>query len=206
MRYQNAYSENTVLLVIALVTMVVFILLLFAAFVIARSERRTKKGVGFKDEPESSSVAVRNATPLPEERAKNEAGPEKEHKSSLTAGGHARFFSQDKPKGELNSRQKVILESLKTLNWMACCIIAAFVAFSGYDRLQYMRFLLFPISSYYYWSANILAIISPACIAVAWLRLTGVEWRQALLAFLFVPVGVFVIWYMFNILPYMIAN
>ena len=98
------------------------------------------------------------------------------------------------------------VEQLKTLNWGACCIIAAFVAFLGYDRLQRFLLPLFQIPGYYYWSANILAIISPICIAVAWLRLTGVTWPQALRLFLFVPVGVLVLWFITNILPNMFGN
>ena len=178
MRYQNAYSENTVLLVIALVAMVVLILMLFAVLVIVRSEGKTK----------------------------NEAGPEKEHQASLTSAEHDRPPAQEKPNGERDARPRGIFESLKRFNWAACYAIASFVAYSGYDRLQHFMLPLFQIPGYYYWSAYIFAILSPACIAVAWLRLTGAPWRQALQLFLFVPVGAFVIWYMFNILPYMLAN
>jgi hypothetical protein len=115
-------------------------------------------------------------------------------------------FSQDKPEREPTARQGAILESLKTLNWGACWIIASFVAFLGYDHLQQALLPLFQVPNYYSWSAYILAIMSPACVGVAWLRLTGVQWRQALGLFLFVPVGAFVIWIMINVLPYMIAN
>ena len=167
-----------VIVVILLIAIFIFIRMLIATFAIVRSERKTK----------------------------NEAGPEKEHQASLTSAEHDRPPAQEKPNGERDARPRGIFESLKRFNWAACCAIASFVAYSGYDRLQHFMLPLFQIPGYYYWSAYIFAILSPACIAVAWLRLTGAPWRQALLAFLFVPVGVFVIWYMFNILPYMIAN
>lgn len=176
MLYQNADSGETVLVVIALVALAVFILMLFAVLAIVRSEGKTK----------------------------DEAG--KEHKTRLTAGGLARHFPQDKPKRELTPRQRQIVESLKTFNWWACCIIAAIVAFLGIDRLQENLLPLFRIVRYYYWFAPILAILSPACIALAWLRLTGVPWRKAIRLFLVVPVGAFVIWFVFNVLPYTIAS
>lgn len=74
-------------------------------------------------------------------------------------------------------------KELKTLNIVMCFIVATVIAFSNYSRnvntLDQM-----PLRSFLNW----LAWISPTCIAVAWLRLTGVSWRRALLLFIFVPV------------------
>jgi hypothetical protein len=95
---------------------------------------------------------------------------------------------------------------LKTLNWGACCIIASVLAFSGYQHVQRVLLPLFQVPGYYYWSAYILAVLSPVCIAVAWLRLTGLGWRWSLGLFFCVPVGAFVIWYIVNIVPYWFAN
>ena len=108
--------------------------------------------------------------------------------------------------GERKARQPEIVEWFQTLNWWACCIIASFVAFFGYDHVQRTLLPLFQVPGYYYWSAYILAILSPVCVAVAWLRLIGVRWRRTLALFLFVPMGAFVIWYVVNVVPYWIAN
>ena len=129
-------------------------------------------------ELESGSPAVGNTILLPEDRT-TEVRPTSEIKAlSLDAG---------------------LTRDIKILNWVVCLIIASYVAFLGYDRLQHYLFLLLQLSSYFYGFAIILAFISPTCIAVAWLRLTGVRWRQALLLFPFVPVGVQVIYFIGNI-------
>jgi hypothetical protein len=73
-------------------------------------------------------------------------------------------------------------------------MIASYVAFLGFSRIQQILAPPFPIPLYFYWFAQTLAIISPTCIAVAWLRLTGWHWRPALLLFPYVPVGVIIIW------------
>lgn len=73
-------------------------------------------------------------------------------------------------------------------------MIASYVAFLGYSRIQQILAPPFPIPIYFYWFAQTLTIISPTCIAVAWLRLTGMKWPPALLLFLYVPVGFMIIW------------
>ena len=189
MPYQNQDPGDLFIVVIALVALVIFILMLLAVFMIVRSEGKAKK----------------------------DTGPEKEHKSRLPAGGYARLFDQDKLKGERKSRQFAVVESFKvrwpaivasfkTLNGFACCVIGPFVAFYGYDHVERALLGLFQVPGYYYWSAYIFSILSPACLAVAWLRLTGFQWRRALMLFLLVPLGAFVIWYIVNILPYWFAN
>ena len=105
MLYQNADSENTVLLVIALVAIVVFILMLVAVFAIVRSERKTKNEFRSKDEIESSSLAVQSATPLPEVRTKSAEGPTGEQKSGSPAATSAAFFSEERPKNPRGSNQ-----------------------------------------------------------------------------------------------------
>jgi hypothetical protein len=107
---------------------------------------------------------------------------------------------------KMQAHKSPSVESFKTLYWWACCIMASFVAFFGYDHVERTLLPVFQIPGYYYWSAYIFSILSPACLAVAWVRLTGVQWRRALTLFLIVPVGAFVIWFIVNILPYSIAN
>ena len=104
---------------------------------------------------------------------------------------------------KVNPRWSRKVGSIKTLNWWTCCIVATLVAYLGYDHLEHTLLSVFEVSGYYYWSAFILAILSPACLAVAWLRLTGIQWRLALLLFLFVPLGAFAIWYISNIIQSM---
>jgi hypothetical protein len=189
MPYQNADSGDSFLVIIALIALVIFVLMLLAAFMIVRSENKTK----------------------------NETAAEKEPKSHVTAEGHDRLFARDNSKGERTSRQFAIVEafkargpaiaaSFKTLNWFACCVIAPFAAFLGYDHVERALLSLFQVPAYYYWSAYIFSILSPACLAVAWLRLTGFPWRRALALFILVPLGAFVIWYIVNIMPYWFAN
>lgn len=86
MPHQNAGAGDSILVMIALVSMVVFILVLFASFVIVHPKGRTE----------------------------SQAGPKKEHRSSLAAAVRARLFSPDRPKRELTARQSAILASLKT--------------------------------------------------------------------------------------------
>src|SRR5215216_2026528 len=196
MLYQNADSEYTVIVVIALVAIVVFMLMLIATFAIFRSERKTKTAAPSKDELESGSPAVGDTILLPEDRTTTEVRPTSAIKVRSLAAGSAGLFSIDRRKDTSASGQGATIEKLskdiKTLNWVACFTIASYIAFLGYDRLQYTLFPLLQLPGYY-WFAKILPIISPTCIAVAWLRLTGIKWPQALLLFLFVPVGVFVI-------------
>jgi len=89
-------------------------------------------------------------------------------------------------------------KEIKALNIVICFIVVTAIAFSNYSRnvntLDQM-----PLRSYLNW----LAWISPTGIAVAWLRLTGVSWRRALLLFIFVPVtlmGILFILYLLALL------
>jgi hypothetical protein len=75
---------------------------------------------------------------------------------------------------------------VKTLNWTICVIIAACFAVFDYFNAQVAFPPNSPMRASFGWLA--LALISPICIAIAWLRLTGVKWRHAFLLFIFVPV------------------
>ena len=88
--------------------------------------------------------------------------------------------------------------SIKTLNWVVCFMIATYVARLDYFHVREILAPPLPIPAYFNWLAMILALISPTCIAVAWLRLTGVKWQQARLLFIFVPVIVWGMWFTRN--------
>jgi hypothetical protein len=74
-------------------------------------------------------------------------------------------------------------KAIKVLNWGICFVIATFMALFGYFRVE-VTLPSSPIHTFLNW----LSVISPICIAVAWLRLTGVRWQHSLLLFIFVPV------------------
>ena len=105
------------------------------------------------------------------------------------------LIHKQRPTIELNSAQRAIIGALpkdiQSLNWVACVILATSVAWLDYSRELYVlnRTSLY---TYFVW----LAVFSPACIAVAWLRLTGIKWRQALLLFIWVPAAFCGIWLM----------
>jgi hypothetical protein len=80
-----------------------------------------------------------------------------------------------------------------SLNWVACFILASLLAFWGYSRIRGILGPPLPIPAYFYWFAIIMTFLSPACIAVAWLRLTGTKWLPALLIIPSMPVGVLII-------------
>jgi len=75
-------------------------------------------------------------------------------------------------------------KELKALNWFFSFVIATGIALVGYFRIEW-ALPSSPIRTFLDW----LSVISPICIAVAWLRLTGVSWQRALLLFIFVPVA-----------------
>jgi hypothetical protein len=69
---------------------------------------------------------------------------------------------------------------IKTFNVIICLIVVTYASITGFFHLN--RLLLPNVTpSLYYW----LALLSPSCIAVGWLRLTGLKWRVALLFFVF---------------------
>ena len=79
---------------------------------------------------------------------------------------------------------------IKVLNWVICIIVATSLAFKSYFNVEHsMR--NFPLLDW-------LAIASPICIAVGWLRLTGIGWRYALLLFFIVPIVFMCISFIFS--------
>jgi hypothetical protein len=82
----------------------------------------------------------------------------------------------------------------QTLNWEASLLLASVLAFLGYFRIHAILGLPIPLPVYVFWALKLLALVSPTCIAVAWLRWAGVQWATVLLLFPIVPVGVFTIW------------
>jgi hypothetical protein len=105
----------------------------------------------------------------------------------------------------MNREGKQAVISLNSLNWITCFIIASFLAFWGDLRLRQILAPPLPIPAYFYWFAIILAFLSPACIAVAWLRLTGTKWLPALLMIPSMPVGVSII-SVFSAFPFIFSN
>jgi hypothetical protein len=95
--------------------------------------------------------------------------------------------------------------AVKTLNWAICFLAASYVGFLGYARIQQILAPPLPISPHFYWFAILLTMLSPASIAAAWLRLTGLKWWQALLLLLFVPIGTLTFWFL-RFFPYVFAN
>ena len=82
----------------------------------------------------------------------------------------------------------------QTLNWEASLLLAGVVAYLGYIRIDGILDAPIPLPAYLFWALKIIALISPGCIAVAWLRWTRVQWATALLLFPHVLVGAFTIW------------
>jgi len=82
----------------------------------------------------------------------------------------------------------------KTLNWEASLLLASVVAFLGYIRIDEILGPPISLPDYLFWALKTIALISPTCIAVAWLRWTHVQWSPALLLFPLVLVGAFTIW------------
>lgn len=84
--------------------------------------------------------------------------------------------------------------TLKNLNWAVCFLAATYVASTEFWRVG---FVVGDTSLKIYFA--LLAIISPTCFAVVWLRLTGTEWKHALRLFIWVAAAFGVI---SLILPY----
>ena len=82
----------------------------------------------------------------------------------------------------------------QTMNWEASLLVASVVAFLGYIRIDEILDPPIPLPAYLFWALKLIALISPSCIAVAWLRWTRVQWSTALLLFPHVLVGAFTIW------------
>jgi hypothetical protein len=92
----------------------------------------------------------------------------------------------------------------QTLNWEASLLLASLVAYLGYVRIDEILDPPIPLPGYLFWALKLLALISPTCIAVAWLRWTGVQWATALKLLPIVPIGVFTIWLIRQV-PFMLG-
>jgi len=82
----------------------------------------------------------------------------------------------------------------QTLNWEASLLLTSMVAYLGYIRISQILDPPIPLPGSLLWALKIIALISPSCIAIAWLRWTRVQWSTALLLFPLVLVGAFTIW------------
>jgi hypothetical protein len=82
----------------------------------------------------------------------------------------------------------------QTLKWEASLLLASMVAYLGYIRIDEILDPPIPFPDYLFWALKIMALVSPGCVAVAWLRWTGVQWATALLLCPLVLVGAFTIW------------
>ena len=193
MLYQDADSGDTVLVAIAFVAMAVFVLMLVTAFAIVRSERKTRSEVPSKHDLEPGSHAAGNPGPLPENGRTTELRPQWYFKAPPFVAGIARLFSRDRQRNAGESERTRIVNAgpgaLRTLNWVICFILATYFAWLNYSHVGH---IINSTSLYPYFV--LLEVLSPTCIAVAWLRLTGSSWRQSLKLFIWVTVAFGAIW------------
>lgn len=126
------------------------------------------------------------------------ARPKEEPTLSPPAAISAQSEPEQGPKIELESVQIVKIESLpkgiQSPGWVICVILASTVASLYYFRELY-NLNRTPLHIFFVW----LAILIPTCIAVGWLRLTGIKWRQALLLFIWVPAVFWGVWLIFQL-------
>jgi len=87
--------------------------------------------------------------------------------------------------------------NIKLLNWLICFILTLLVTISSYRIYVYS----FP-PQIARDSAELIAWISPACIAAAWLRITGISWRSILLFLLLAPLTAFLMESMIGMILY----
>jgi len=87
--------------------------------------------------------------------------------------------------------------NIKLLNWVICFILTVLVTISTYRIYVYS----FPpqISRE---SAELITWVSPACLAAAWLRLTGISWRSILLFLVLAPFTAFMVESLINLILY----
>ena len=193
---QNANSGDTLLLIIALVAVVIFLLMLIAVFVVVRAERKPTSNVSLEEEP--GSLAVAETTLLSEKGIPPEVVPANEMKAPSVAENFAGPLSLENPEKESAPDPDALVVgfpsatkrlSWVTPNWLISFIAATCMAWWNYSRLDFgaERISLYPYIIF-------LAIFSPASIAVAWLRLTGTNWRHSLSLFLWVAIASAVIW------------
>jgi hypothetical protein len=73
---------------------------------------------------------------------------------------------------------------IKNLNWTLCFVLATpIVVYFGFGTLLQPLLEAQPKTSAF----EYIAFLSPIYLAIAWLRLTGVSWRYALLLLIIIP-------------------
>lgn len=135
----------------------------------------------------------------PTGRSNNKAGRREEQKSGSLAATFARPSLQDGPKNALGAILEKLPNGIKTLNWIVCFLIASSVA--GWEYYRVSSVVQHPSLLIYF---ILLAIISPTCLAIAWLRITGTEWRKALSLFVWVSVAFAGIWFLLTYLGFIL--
>jgi hypothetical protein len=91
--------------------------------------------------------------------------------------------------------------NIKLLNWIICFIWTVFETVSSYEI--YVSSIPPQISGE---SAELIIWVSPACIAAAWLRLTGISWQSILLFLVLAPLSSFMIGSLINIILYFLLG
>ena len=69
-------------------------------------------------------------------------------------------------------------------NWLLCYAAASLVAWQNYNHMQFY-YSMSSTSLYPYFL--LLDALSPACLGIIWLKMTGLRWRHALLLLILVP-------------------
>ena len=78
-------------------------------------------------------------------------------------------------------------KTMKRLNWIVCFIVTVLVTIGSYVlHVSSIPPELFEYGTFIAW-------VSPALIAAAWLRITGISWRSILVFLVFAPVTAFVV-------------
>ena len=83
----------------------------------------------------------------------------------------------------------------KIINVVVCFLLVVFISIIGFFHINGALLPNETPLSYYG-----VALVSPCCIAVAWLRLTGVQWRIALLLFILTPVAFLGILFLYGLM------
>jgi hypothetical protein len=101
--------------------------------------------------------------------------------------------------------RKLTGSDAQTWNWVLSFIVASAIAYPGYQRMLGILAPPLPLPMILYWLGKGLALVSPACLAIAWLRARNVPWRAALVMIPCMPMGL-VIFEVLNRYPYVFAN
>lgn len=86
--------------------------------------------------------------------------------------------------------------NIKNLNLMVSFIAVIWIAIKNYFRVPVPQQM--PLGTFLDW----LAWINPTCIAIAWLRMTGVKWKQTVLFF----IAVFIVFKVIMFIHYLLVG